>query len=110
MTSRRKYRGPLEANPSSFDVEVQAAMLKAAEWFRDPALLTDPETINWTPPKAAMQIGQLVAIEYLSDKFDGVERIYRHEFDHLRDMAVSPDGRTIIIIPGLKITTRGIEG
>jgi hypothetical protein len=101
------FRGPIK-NPS--DSATAAAVKTAKDWFDNQALLTDPETVPYSPPKAAALVGKLVAIEYLSDKFDGVERVYRHELDEMRDMAISPDGATIILFPGLKITKRGIEG
>jgi hypothetical protein len=101
------YRGPL-SNPSSS--EVARTIEKAREWFGDAALVTEPETMPWNPPKTAVHIGQLVAIEYLSDKFDGVETVYRHVFDEMLDCVISLDGRTIVLSPGLKITDRGIEG
>lgn len=83
---------------------------KARDWFRDPSLVTEPEEIAWEPPKSAIHAGRIVAIEYESDKFDGVPTIYRHEFTKIREMLVSPDGTTIIVLPGFKVTTRGIEG
>lgn len=106
MTKRGIQSGRPLPNPSP----VHAAIQKAREWFREPELVTAPEKVAWTPPRAAVLVGKLVAIEYLSDKFDGVERVYRHELDEMRDLAISPDGTTMIILPGLKITTRGIEG
>ena len=88
----------------------QEATRKAEEWFGSDDLVTKPERLAWTPPKAAVMVGQIVAIEYLSDKFDGVERVYRHEFDEMRLMAISPDGSTIVVDPPMHITRRGIEG
>lgn len=89
---------------------VSAAIKKAKAWFRDPKLVTEPEEVSWNPPEAAVHIGRIVAIEYESDKFDGVKRIYRHEVTKKRDLLVSIDGSTMIVLPGFKITTRGIEG
>lgn len=86
------------------------AMKKAKAWFQDDALVTKPQVIDWTPPEAAVHIGQFVAIEYLSDKFDGTKRIYRHEVTKVRQMLLSPDGSTIIVDPPFKVTKRGIEG
>ena len=86
------------------------ATRKAEEWFGSDDLVTRPEQLKWKPPRAAVLVGQIVAIEYQSDKFDGIERVYRHEFDELRLMAISPDGTTIVVDPPMKITRRGIEG
>jgi len=89
---------------------ILAATRKARAWFRRENLTTRPQSVTWSPPDAAVLIGQIVAIEYASDKFDGERRIYRHEFTKLHDMAVSTDGTTIIVLPGFRVTTRGIEG
>ena len=101
------YRGPL-TNPSP--AEVAKTIAKAREWFGDANLVTEPEVIPWTAPKTAVHIGRLSAIEYVSDKFDGVETVYRHVFDEELDCVISLDGRTIVLSPGLKLTDRGIEG
>lgn len=98
-------RGLFE-NPSA---EARATK-KARAWFQDESLVTNPQEIDWTPPDAAVHIGQFIAVEYLSDKFDGVKRIYRHEVTKVRQMLLSPDGSTIIVDPPFKITKRGIEG
>lgn len=100
----------MTARDSKTREAVRTALKKAAAWYRDETLVTDPESRPWTPPKAAIHIGQLVAIEYLSDKFDGTERVYRHDFTQLRELHVSANGDTFIVLPGCKITTRGIEG
>ena len=86
------------------------ATKKAKAWFQDENLVTKPQVIDWTPPESAVHIGQFVAIEYLSDKFDGTKRIYRHEVTKVRQMLLSPDGSTIIVDPPFKVTKRGIEG
>ena len=90
--------------------ETRKAVKKASDWYGDPSLVTEPETVNWKAPKSAIHIGRIVAIEYESDKFDGKSRIYRHEVTKSRELLVSPDGTTIIVLPGFKITKRGIEG
>ncbi len=83
---------------------------KARAWFGKDSLVTKAQEIDWTPPESAVHIGQFIAIEYLSDKFDGVKRIYRHDVTKVRQMLLSPDGSTIIVNPPFKITKRGIEG
>ena len=83
---------------------------KARAWFGKDSLVTKAQEIDWTPPESAVHIGQFIAIEYLSDKFDGVKRIYRHDVTKVRQMLLSPDGSTIIVDPPFKITKRGIEG
>lgn len=98
-------------NPANYVPEdVQEAIQAAGKWFGDPQLLTEPETIAWRPPTAAVEIGNLVAIEYASNKWTGNETVYRHEFEEIRRMAISPDGSTIVVDPPFRITERGIEG
>ena len=96
----------LFANPSA----KAKAEKKAKAWFGKESLVTKAQEIDWTPPESAVHIGQFVAIEYLSDKFDGTKRIYRHDVTKVRQMLLSPDGSTIIVDPPFKITKRGIEG
>lgn len=102
-----RLRDGLVKNPSA---DVARATKKAHDWFRRADLVTAPEMVNWTPPKAAVHVGQILAIEYASDKFDGEDRAYRHEVTKHRELYLSPDGSTLIVDPPFKITTRGIEG
>lgn len=102
-----KRKRKTQRNPTGAEQEATA---KALEWFGHPDLLTQPERVSWTPPKFAVEIGNLVAIEYASDKWTGVEKVYRHEFEQIRTMAISPDGSTIVVFPPFQITERGIEG
>lgn len=104
MSRRRKNPGPDPAG------DTPQALQKAREWFGRDDLVTEPERIPWTPPKAAVEIGNLVAIEYASDKWTGKETVYRHEFEQIRCMAVSLDGSTIVVYPPFRITKDGIEG
>ena len=102
----KRYREAPERNPSPLAVAVK----KARAWYRREDLVTIPEKLNWKPPQAAVLVGSIVAIEYLSDKFDGKPTVYRHEFTQERDLILSPDGSTMIVNPPMRITTRGIEG
>jgi hypothetical protein len=85
-------------------------MKKAKAWFGNDELVTEPELIDWKPPSAVVHIGRMVAIEYESDKFDGTRRVYRHEVTQFRELLLSPDGTCLIVLPGFKVTKRGIEG
>lgn len=86
-------------------------LAKALAWFGDENLLTEPRILkNYEAPQAAVEIGEIVAIEYDSNKFDGVSRIYRHDATRKRKLFISPDGATLIVWPPFKITKRGIEG
>jgi hypothetical protein len=91
--------------------EERAALRKARAFYGDDALVTHPKPLRgYVAPNAAVEIGELVAIEYDSNKFDGEPRIYRHDVTKKRKMFISIDGSTIIIQPPLKVTKRGIEG
>lgn len=106
----RHTRKTVRRNPAQRDHATEAAIAKAKDWFGLDSLLTEPEQLAWTPPAAAVLIGRLVAIEYASDKYDGKERVYRHDLDHPRDLAISIDGSTMIVTPALRVTKRGLEG
>lgn len=101
-------------NPSGYGdhgPEERAALKKARAFFGDDSLVTQPKPLRgYVAPNAAVEIGELVAIEYDSNKFDGEPRIYRHDVTKKRKMFISIDGSTIIIQPPLKVTKRGIEG
>jgi len=69
--------------------------------------------INW--PKALMQIGGCVQINYLSDKFDGKPREYFHRFEGpavvYTGERLQADGSCLLVIKGkFKITKEGIIG
>jgi len=89
---------------------VKAAIKKAKDWYRKSDLFTEPEPMEVNFPEAVIRIGTIVAIEYASDKFTGKEEVYRHEVTRERDLYVSTDGTCFLVLPGFKITTRGIEG
>ena len=69
-----------------------AITAKARMWFEDPALVTSPTTMAWKAPVGVIEVGQIVALEYLSDKYDGVPTIYRHDAEKPRRLLISPDG------------------
>lgn len=66
--------------------------------------------IKHPTPTAFVELGEIVAIEYKSTKWDGEPRIFRHEFTRVRELHMSTDGGTIAIVPPCKLTKRGIEG
>jgi hypothetical protein len=90
--------------------ELDKATARARAWYGDEALITAPEQLQWDPPLAAVDIGNIVAIEYWSDKIDRKGRVYRHVFTRHHGLAMSVDGSTLILFPPAKITARGIEG
>ena len=94
----------LFANPSA---EAKAEK-KAAAWFqREPS---EARRIKLPATVEAVEVGRIVAIEYESDKYDGKRRVWRHESTKPRELHISTDGKVMVILPGFKITKRGIEG
>lgn len=106
-------RGRAKKNPGygeNREVE-RKALAKARDWFGDDALVSEPKPLRaFEGPMAAVEIGQIIAIEYLSFKFDGKNRVYRHEFTKKRKLYVAIDGSLMAVQPPFKVTKRGIEG
>jgi hypothetical protein len=89
----------------------RAALKKADSFFGPDGPKTPARALRgYTAPQAAVEIGELIALEYESAKFDGERRVYRHDITHKRKIFISLDGSTLIIWPPLKLTKRGIEG
>lgn len=88
-----------------------AALKKARAFFGNDDLVTEPQALrSYRAPEAFVDIGDFVAIEYDSPKFDGTDRIYRHEGTRKRRCLLSIDGTTMVFDPPFKLTKRGIEG
>jgi hypothetical protein len=81
---------------------------KAESWFQRKA--TNAKTLEIPDVLEAIEVGEIVAIEYRSTKYDGRPRIWRHEVTKPRKLFISRDGRVLVVLPGFKITKRGIEG
>jgi hypothetical protein len=111
---RKKQRNPSTAEDAMGEHASAAARLalkKASAFFGREDLVTQARELKgYEAPTACVEIGNLIALEYDSPKFDGKSRIYRHETTKKRKMLISLDGSTIIIWPPLKVTKRGIEG
>lgn len=91
--------------------EERLMLAKALAFMGDKNLLTEPKLLkSYKAPHAMIEIGDLVALEYDSIKWDGKSRIFRHESDVKRKFLISPDGQTIVVDPPFRITKRGIEG
>lgn len=86
------------------------AARKAAAWYQDETLATEPREIRIPDHLGFVEIGRIVAIEYESKKYDGTKRIWRHDVTGKRELHVSEDGSVFVVRPGFKITKRGIEG
>jgi hypothetical protein len=71
--------------------------------------------IDFKMPRAVAKLGTAVRLDYVSDKFDGVKRIYWHKFKKPPAVYVLPDtqknGDNVIIIRGkFRIKKEGITG
>lgn len=86
------------------------ASKKARDWYQNESLITEPRKISIPDSMEFVEIGEILAIEYESNKFEGRKVAYRHDVTHHRKMHISTDGSVIIIEPGFKVTKRGIEG
>ena len=102
----KRFREPVQ-NPTP----TAKAIKKAKAWYRREDLVTEPELLKgYHAPKAVVEVGELLAIEYASTKFEGKLEAYRHEVTQTHRLFLSPDGSTLIVDPPFRITTRGIEG
>ena len=66
-------------------------------------------------PKAVALLGACMRVDYLSDKFDGKQRIYFHEFDSppllLASAEPNSDGTSLLLLVGkFKVKPEGITG
>lgn len=92
-------------------IAAAAALKKARAFFGNDDLVTEPQALrSYRAPEAFVDIGDFVAIEYDSEKFDGKDRIYRHQGTRKRRCLLSIDGTTMVFDPPFKLTKRGIEG
>ena len=97
--------------PTANPTPKKKAEKKARDWYQNEGLETNAKPIRgYKLPSAYVKVGRIVAIEYESDKYDGKRRVWRHEATRKRDLHISTDGTTMVILPGFKITKRGIEG
>ena len=86
------------------------AIKKAAAWYQKESLVTGAETIRLPATVEAVKIGKIVSITYESDKYDGRKRLWKHDVTGDRDLHISTDGKVLVVLPGFKVTKRGIEG
>ena len=83
---------------------------KAAAWYQMESLETGAKTIKLPTAVEAVEVGEIVAIEYRSRKYTGRNKVWRHEVTQPRKLHISTDGKVLVVLPGFKITKRGIEG
>jgi len=86
------------------------ASKKAEAWYQKKSLVTGAQTINLPDTVEAVEIGRIVSITYESDKYDGRKRLWKHDVTGNRTLHISTDGKVMVVLPGFKITKRGIEG
>lgn len=62
-------------------------------------------------PSVVVDLGQLVAIVYRSDKWVGRPRTYIHRLEDPPRLVSDVDGRRLFVVGGsYRVTDRGIEG
>lgn len=83
---------------------------KAAAWYQMKNLETGARTINLPETVEAVEIGKIISITYESDKYDGRKRLWKHDVTGDRTLHISTDGKVLVVLPGFKVTKRGIEG
>ncbi len=83
---------------------------KAAAWYQRESLTTGAKTIRLPDTVEAVEVGKIVSITYESDKYDGRKRLWKHDVTGNRTLHISTDGKVLVVLPGFKITKRGIEG
>ena len=86
------------------------ARKKAAAWYQKKNLETGSRTINLPDTVEAVEVGRIVSITYESDKYDGRKRLWKHDVTGNRTLHISTDGKVLVVLPGFKVTKRGIEG
>ena len=100
-----------DAIGSHVSAAARLAVKKAAAFFGRDDLVKQVREIHIDDDViAAVEIGGFIALEYDSKKFDGRNRVYRHETDVKRKIYISTSGDMIFVIPPFKVTKRGIEG
>ena len=83
----------------------------ARRWFQDESLVTEAKTIrSYKAPTHFVEVGTLVSVCYRSNKYDGKERDWEHEFTKKRRLFISPDGSTMVVFPPFQFTKQGIKG
>ncbi|RPI18732.1 MAG: hypothetical protein EHM58_04495 [Ignavibacteriae bacterium] len=62
-------------------------------------------------PDTYIFIGDVINLDYVSDKWDGKKRAYTHKLKKHGKMLVSPNGKTVLITGlNLNVTGRGLSG
>jgi hypothetical protein len=86
------------------------AVKKARAWYQQETLVSGAQTIKLPDTVEAVEIGKIISITYESDKYDGKKRLWKHDVTGDRTLHISTDGKVLVVLPGFKVTKRGIEG
>ena len=87
------------------------AIKKALAWYQKKSLVNGSQVIKLPDTVEAVEIGRIVSITYESDKYDGKKkRLWKHDVTGQKILHISTDGKVMVILPGFKVTKRGIEG
>lgn len=108
----------------AYNVFIRPLLTAKKKVFKNPTAQSIYETFNAKPvslsypvlmnseidsPDDLAELGKVEAIQYSSDKWDGVERSYRHDFDDPPALLCDSDN-DLILMGNYKITRKGIEG
>jgi len=111
--ARRRATGMRRVNPARRrDAAAEARAARVVRSFQDRgAIAVKTKAMKRPAPltTTAAELGKLVAVTYRTDKFDGRERDYEHEFETLPSLVTDPEGQGLHIVGGaFKITPDGI--
>jgi hypothetical protein len=108
-TDRLEERPPLNAAPENAAIEHAAALYR--RFSQLPARSLRRVAHQRLVPPVVVELGQLMAVIYRSDKWVGHPRTYIHYMDDPPRLVSDVDGRQLFVVGGsYRITARGIEG
>lgn len=92
--------------------QVEAALELFREFHGFDAEAFDVETVPDGTPAVLVRLGELQAVVYRSDKWDGKARDYIHETRRPRpELCSTPDGRQLVLLGGaVRVAAEGLVG
>jgi hypothetical protein len=110
--------GAIAHGPHATATQRRAALnaeKKARAWFDNESLVTGAKVLKSFDFEKVIaggfvEIGEILKLDYLSNKYNGKQTAYTHEITKKRRLFISADGSTLVIWPPLKVTSRGIMG